>query len=156
MKIAGIIKESVVDGKGLRYVIFVQGCPHHCKGCHNPQTWDPTKGFDKSLDEIKGEILENPLLDGVTFSGGEPFMHVAELIEIGKFCKLHNLTVWCYTGYTITEIQNNNDFNVLLKYIDVVVDGKYVESKKCYDNFKGSANQKVIRLHDGQPVEVLW
>ena len=149
MRIAGIIKQSVVDGDGLRYVIFVQGCPHHCKGCHNPETWDYDKGFEKPISEILAEIIEDPLLDGVTFSGGEPFIHAEELIEIGKFCKEHNLNVWCYTGYTYKELLNTDhvkNAKELLKYIDVLVDGKYVESKKCIDNFKGSSNQNIIYL----------
>ena len=149
MRIAGIIKQSVVDGDGLRYVIFVQGCPHHCKGCHNPETWDYDKGFEKPINEILAEIIEDPLLDGVTFSGGEPFIHADDLIEIGKFCKEHNLSVWCYTGYTYNELLNTEhvkNAKELLKYIDVLVDGKYVESKKCIDNFKGSSNQNIIYL----------
>ena len=148
MRIAGIVKESVVDGEGMRYTIFVQGCPHHCKGCHNPQTWDINKGFDKSIEEIKKEILENPLIDGVTFSGGEPFIHVEELIEIGKFCKEHNISIWCYTGFTLKELMTKDKAKELLKYIDVLVDGKYDESQKCYDNFKGSKNQNVIKIKD--------
>lgn len=145
--INGFIKESIVDGDGLRFVLFVQGCPHHCKGCHNPQTWNDTNGKWVLESDIITQISKNPLLDGITFSGGEPFYKKENekgLIKIAK--KVHEMgkTVWCYTGYLYEEIKDKE----LTKYIDVLVDGKYEESLKTYFGFKGSSNQRVIYLND--------
>lgn len=143
--INGIIKESIVDGEGLRYVIFVQGCPHHCKGCQNPQTWNFKKGKWVIECSIAKEIMENPLLDGITFSGGEPFAlkeNESGLIRIAEFAHNKGLNVWCYTGYLYEEIKDRE----LTKHIDVLVDGKFIEEQKCYDGFRGSTNQRIIHL----------
>lgn len=140
-----IIKESIVDGEGLRYVIFVQGCPHHCKGCHNPQTWNFKNGRYFSTESIKEDLKNNPLLDGVTFSGGEPFAlkeNEKALIDIAEYAHSLGMNVWCYTGYTFEEIKNKE----LLKHIDFLVDGKFIEELKCYEGFKGSTNQNIIKL----------
>ena len=104
LKIQGIIKQSSVDGEGIRYVIFCQGCPHHCKGCHNPETWNPDKGYFIETDDILEEIKYDPLLDGVTFSGGEPFLQQKPLIDLAKKIKDLGLDIWCYTGYEYEEV----------------------------------------------------
>ena len=142
-----IIKESVVDGEGLRYVIFVQGCPHHCKGCHNQQTWNFKGGHWIPEEVIMTDIKSNPLLDGITFSGGEPFAMDANqkgLIKLADFAHSINLNVWCYTGYTFDEIRDKE----LVKHIDILVDGKYIEEKRCLAGFKGSINQNIIKISD--------
>lgn len=144
LRINSIIKESTVDGKGLRYVIFTQGCPHHCKGCHNPQTWSYTKGYEIDTDEILAQIKENPLLDGVTFSGGEPFEQQEPLVLLAKEIHKLNLDIWCYSGYTEEKINTTE----LYKNIDVLVDGKFELDKLCYNEFKGSTNQRIIYLKD--------
>ncbi|MBO5364276.1 MAG: 4Fe-4S cluster-binding domain-containing protein, partial [Clostridia bacterium] len=103
-RISGIEPESIVDGPGIRYVIFVQGCPHHCPGCHNPQTHDFEGGKEQDFASILTEIDKNPLLSGVTFSGGEPFCQAEALAELGKRIKGRGLNLVCYSGYTFEEL----------------------------------------------------
>ena len=146
LKINSIIKESIVDGEGLRYVIFVQGCPHHCKGCHNPQTWRTDKGHAVTIESLLDDIKKNPLLDGVTFSGGEPMLQSEALTELAKEIKKLGLNIWCYTGFKYEDIkESKKDF---LKYIDVLVDGKFIEELKCLGEYYGSSNQRNIKLWD--------
>ena len=140
LRIHGIIRQSTVDGIGIRYVIFCQGCPHHCKGCHNPETWNFQNGFDKDTEEILKEIKADPLLDGVTFSGGEPFLQETPLIELAKEIHKLNLNIWCYTGFLYEQIKNSE----LTKNIDVLVDGKYIEELRTLTGFRGSSNQRII------------
>jgi anaerobic ribonucleoside-triphosphate reductase activating protein len=145
IKISGVVRESIVDGDGLRFVLFVQGCPHHCRGCHNPQTWNLSSGRWVSESDIIHQISDNPLLDGVTFSGGEPFFlkeNEQGLVEIAKQVHKMGKTVWCYTGYLYEEIKDRE----LTKYVDVLVDGPFVEKLKCYSGFRGSTNQRIIKL----------
>lgn len=142
MRIAGTIKASVVDGPGLRYVIFVQGCPHHCKGCHNPQTWDAAGGYEVSPEDIIKNIPAS--LSGVTFSGGEPFEQQGDLIRIADWAHMNGMNVWCYTGYLYEKIKGEN----LAKAVDVIIDGPFVQELKCSNlPFRGSSNQKIIRLN---------
>ena len=144
LKINSVIKESIVDGEGLRYVIFVQGCPHHCKGCHNPQTWSTKLGMFVDINTIINDIKSNPLLDGVTFSGGEPMLQSEALTELAKEIKNLGLNIWCYTGFTYEQIkESKKDF---LQYIDVLVDGKFIEEQKCLGEYYGSKNQRIIKL----------
>lgn len=144
LKINTIIKESIVDGEGLRYVIFVQGCPHHCKGCHNPQTWSTRSGLFVDINTIIDDIKSNPLLDGVTFSGGEPMLQSEVLTELAKEIKKLGLNIWCYTGFKYEDIKESK--KEFLKYIDVLVDGKFIEELKCLGEYYGSSNQRIIRL----------
>ena len=104
IKVCGIEPESIVDGPGFRYVIFVQGCPHHCPGCHNPESWTFDAGEDMTVHEILDEIRSNPNLDGVTFSGGEPFEQVPALLELAKMVKAEGLSLMSYSGYTLEEL----------------------------------------------------
>lgn len=145
LRLSGIINESIVDGPGLRFVIFAQGCPHHCDGCHNPQTFDPNGGYEEDIDEILKKIKSNPLLQGVTFSGGEPFMQAKAFTSLAK--KIHgmNLNVMSYTGYLFENILKNPDFKELLQNIDILVDGPFIkEQKNLMLKFKGSENQRII------------
>lgn len=157
LNIAGIINDSIVDGPGLRFTIFVQGCPHNCKGCHNPETHDYNKKCEQySVDELYKMIISNPLLDGVTFSGGEPFseQHVEDLIELSKKIKDNtNLNIIIYTGYCIEQIisSGNGKFLTLLNNADYLIDGPFVEKYKSLDcKFRGSANQRFIDLKKGE------
>jgi len=155
IRIAGIVPESVVDGKGIRFTIFVQGCHFCCKGCHNPNAQDFNGGYDISLQEILGQISQNPLLDGITLSGGEPFAHAESLAILSKAVKAKNLNIWCYTGYTLEELNEKakTDFNIkaLLNEIDVLVDGLFVEELKDLTlPFRGSKNQRIIELSKGK------
>lgn len=147
IRIAGIVKESIVDGPGIRYVVFTQGCPHHCPGCHNPQTHDPDKGYLYSIEKIFAEVKQNPLLSGITLSGGEPFLQAEQLIELAKCVKSINLSVIAYTGYLFEDLIKNNDDSVrkLLKLVDVLIDGKFDENLKSEElRFCGSSNQRLI------------
>ncbi len=153
IKIAGITKESIVDGKGIRYVVFTQGCPHACRGCHNPESWSFDGGYEKSVDEIFDEFKKNPLLKGVTFSGGEPFLQPKPLIKLAKLCHSVNKDVLVYSGYTYEELKGmkNEDVTALLEECDILIDGKYEESLKNLELlFKGSENQRIIDLKESK------
>ncbi|MBY7114730.1 anaerobic ribonucleoside-triphosphate reductase activating protein [Bacillus sp. 17RED48] len=148
MKVMNIIHDSVVDGEGLRTVVFFAGCPHHCLGCHNPKSWNLHNGTEMSVKEIIKEISTNPLTD-VTFSGGDPFFQAIEVKEVAKAVKSLNKNLWIYTGYTLEEIQNsqNKDMIELLHYGDVLVDGRFeIEKRDLTLPFRGSSNQRIIRL----------
>ncbi|GGE62518.1 anaerobic ribonucleoside-triphosphate reductase activating protein [Priestia taiwanensis] len=148
MKVMNIVHDSVVDGEGLRTVIFFAGCPHFCKGCHNPKSWNIENGVDMSADEILCEIMNNELTD-VTFSGGEPFYQAEEVKTLAKRVKEAGKNLWIYTGYTIEKIyESSNEHMVqLLSYADVLVDGPFVEKEKDLSlPFRGSCNQRIIRL----------
>ncbi|MCL2847627.1 MAG: anaerobic ribonucleoside-triphosphate reductase activating protein [Firmicutes bacterium] len=151
IRLAGIVEESIVDGDGLRFTIFVQGCPHKCIGCHNPHTHDFDAGKDYEVGELCEKIFSNPLLSGVTFSGGEPFCQPKSLIAIAQKAKEKGLNIWCYTGYTQEEILKNaktdSDIAELLNLIDVLVDGPFIEEQKDLTlKFRGSKNQRIIQL----------
>lgn len=147
LRISGLVNDSIVDGPGLRYTIFTQGCPHHCEGCHNPQTHAFKGGKMINIKKIAKEIDNNPLLYGVTFSGGEPFAQAKRLIPLAKHIKEKGLELACYTGY-LFEILNSGQIpfaKELLSYIDILIDGKFVLSQKSLDlRFKGSKNQRTI------------
>ncbi|MBR1883494.1 MAG: anaerobic ribonucleoside-triphosphate reductase activating protein [Clostridia bacterium] len=148
LRIAGVVKESIVDGPGFRYVIFTQGCPHHCKGCHNPQTHDYNGGKLIDIDFFLNEIKRDPILKGITLSGGEPFEQTKVLSElVSKLDK--KLTVMAYTGYTYEYLVNNsneeNGYMELLSKIDVLIDGRFEERlKDPFLDFRGSSNQRAI------------
>ena len=145
-----ITYDSIVDGPGLRAVIWTQGCNHNCKGCHNPQTHDTCGGHIVDSLNIISEINKLRLHRGITLSGGEPFMQSESLLDVAKECKNLNLDVWAYTGYTfedLTDKKNPNYFNNinLLRNIDVLVDGRFIETKKDITlRFRGSSNQRII------------
>ncbi|MBP1545466.1 MAG: anaerobic ribonucleoside-triphosphate reductase activating protein [Oscillospiraceae bacterium] len=146
---AGLKNDSIVDGPGIRLTVFVQGCPHRCKGCHNPQTHDFNCGTPVTADEIMELISSNPLLDGVTFSGGEPFCQAAALAEIGKRIREKGYNIITYTGYTYEQLMSGateeNGYMKLLSVTDLLVDGPYIESQSSPDiRFRGSANQRII------------
>lgn len=152
LRIAGTVNDSIVDGPGLRFVIFVQGCPHNCPGCHNPQTHDFKGGRIVSTDELLQRIKNNPLLDGVTFSGGEPFCQAIALAHLGKQIKELGLDIWTYTGYhhehlkIVRKIMSNTGVGDLLDITDVLVDGPFIQDLKTTTPFIGSSNQRIINL----------
>lgn len=152
IRISGMIDESIVDGPGLRMTVFVQGCPHHCKGCHNPQTHDFDGGEVKSIMEIFESFKENPLLSGITFSGGEPFCQPRPLSRLGQLVKGEGQNVVTYTGYTYEQLleMSKTDKGVkdLLEVTDILIDGPYVEEKRDLDlKYRGSSNQRIIILN---------
>ena len=145
IRIAGLVPESYVDGEGIRYSVFMQGCLRNCTGCHNPETHDLNGGKILDTAEIITEIKKNPLLTGITLTGGEPLLQIAPALELAKATKNLGLDVWLYTGYKFEEIPSDAD--ELLKFVDVVVDGEYIEELRDLElEFRGSRNQRVIYL----------
>ena len=146
IRIAGTVSESIVDGPGFRYTVFVQGCPHNCAGCHNPQTHDFNAGTLVDTDELFKACIDDPLNKGVTFSGGEPFCQAAALYELGRRFKERGLSLWCYSGWTFEELRKQGeDVQKLLSIIDVLVEGKFIEERRTLSlPFRGSDNQRLI------------
>ena len=149
LRLFGCVNDSIVDGPGLRYSIFVQGCYHNCLGCHNPESHDVNGGYLKDIEEILKEIDENPLLDGVTLSGGEPMLQVEALIELSKEIKKRNLNIVLYSGYTYEQIINDVNKKRLLELCDMLVDGKFeLEKRSLSVLYRGSSNQRLINVQE--------
>lgn len=145
--------ETIVDGEGIRFSIYLAGCSHRCKGCHNPESWNPSAGFPLTETAIKtmiDQINANPLLDGITFSGGDPFYNPKEFLPvIRKFHEYTKLNIWCYTGYTYETLLADPLRRPILDYIDVLVDGKFEQALYSpYLEFCGSSNQRILKLKD--------
>lgn len=145
--------DSIVDGEGIRTVIWTQGCPHHCKGCHNPETHDFQGGALVDLKEIYQEIDKLEGQTGITFSGGDPFMQPKECSLIASYAKELGYNIWCYTGFTFEELltmsKTKKEIMNFLKNIDVLVDGKFEIDKKSYSViFAGSTNQRIIDVKE--------
>lgn len=159
MRIAGIQKDSITNGTGLRDVIFMQGCPHRCEGCQNPQTWNPEGGTEMTLDEIINELKDSS--NNVTISGGEPFRDYRELIEL--VCKITETfptkTIWIYTGYRINELARWVLAILSMRGVEAIVDGQYVERLRDTNlRFRGSSNQLIIDLQRSYTEDklILW
>lgn len=151
MNLIGTYSETIVDGEGIRYSIYLAGCTHHCPGCQNPESWSSQAGellTEERISSIIKEIKSNPLLDGVTFSGGDPFYNPEEFLSLAKRIKEETkLNVWCYTGYTYEEIDSHPRLKPILEWIDVLVDGRFDESLYSpYLTFRGSSNQRIIKI----------
>lgn len=161
LRIAGTVNDSIVDGPGIRFTIFTQGCPHNCEGCHNPQTHSFEGGEIVDTDDLLEKIKGNPLLDGVTFSGGEPFCQAEALAELGKKVKELGMNVITYTGYTFEKLWSERDkehWGELLEVTDHLIDGPFVLAQKDWEiKFRGSSNQRYIdcqaSLKEGRAVE---
>lgn len=161
IRLSDTVNDSIVDGPGLRFTVFVQGCPHDCPGCHNPQTHDFAGGRDTTTEEILERIKSNPLLDGVTFSGGEPFCQAKALAELGKEIKQLGLNLITYTGYTFEYLYAHREENgicELLSVTDWLIDGPFVDALRSLElHFRGSANQRILdipkSLAEGKAVE---
>lgn len=159
MKIADIIYESVVDGPGIRSVIFFQGCDHHCPMCHNPETWDFDNGKDVSILSLFYTIHNKigHLTKNITFSGGDPLYQIDELSILAEIFKQHGYHVCTYTGFTWEELIDKPVYSEFLKYIDLLIDGPFIYKERSLDiKFRGSMNQRIIdvqeSLHTGQIV----
>lgn len=151
IKVAGIQYETMIDGPGFRTTIYSQGCQHHCPGCHNPQTWDFNSGKEYTVDELFNIIIGEEFSD-VTFSGGDPMFQVEAFTELAQKVKNKtNKTIWCYSGYTYEEIKKSPKMSVILPYIDVLVDGRFMIEKRNTDlKFRGSENQRIVYLKNGE------
>ena len=149
IRLFGTVDDSIVDGPGLRYTIFTQGCFHNCSGCHNPKSHDINGGYLKDIQDILSEITANPLLDGITLSGGEPMLQVKPLIEIYKEVKAMGLNIVVYSGFTYEEILKDAKKKELLQLCDMLIDGKFEQDKKSLALlYRGSANQRLINVQE--------
>ena len=152
IRLSGIAYESLVNGPGIRRVFFAQGCKHNCKGCFNPDTHDFSGGEEKGINELIEDTINNPIIKGVTFSGGDPWEQADKFAYMAKEFRKRGLNIWSYTGYTfeyITEnVYNREGWRELLENIDVLVDGKFEEDKTQNGlKFRGSANQRIIDVN---------
>lgn len=149
--LADIVDESVVDGTGIRMTLFTQGCPHRCEGCHNPSTHAYEGGHPFTVAQLLERIARDPLLDGVTLSGGEPFLWAEPLSALCRALHARGLNVWCYTGYTYEELvekaATEPAVKALLDEIDVLVDGRFVLAERdLLLKFRGSRNQRILDM----------
>ena len=148
-----IQSDSIVDGEGIRSVIWTQGCLHNCRGCHNPETHSFKKGVIVDIEILKEKISNLEGQDGITFSGGDPMEQPESCYELAKYCKNLGFNVWCYTGYTFEELLEKAVYIKAIKdflnNIDVLVEGKFILSEKSYDAiFRGSKNQRIIDVKE--------
>lgn len=151
IRLYGLETDSIVDGIGYRTAIFTQGCHHGCEGCHNPGSHDPQAGVEWSLDDVEKKFSGNPLLDGITLSGGEPFLQPGPCAELARRAHAKGLSVWVYSGFTYEELQRmaqrDGDARALLEECDVLVDGRFVLAQRSLElNFCGSRNQRIIDM----------
>lgn len=161
MRIASTIRDSIVDGPGLRLTIFTQGCPHACLGCHNPETHDPEGGKEIPVDELIALLDQNKLTEGLTLSGGDPFLQAEDCAKVAKAARERGLSVWTYTGYRYEQLlaAKRADWDALLFETDVLVDGPYVQAQREYGlDFRGSRNQRLIDVPSSRIAGqvVLW
>lgn len=161
IRIAGMVNDSIVDGPGLRFSVFTQGCPHHCPGCHNPETHDLAGGREENTETLIGLMYKNPLLSGLTLSGGDPFVQSEACAELARAAHRHGLNVWVYTGYTLEQLLasgRKGDLG-LLQETDVLVDGPFILAKRSLElDYCGSSNQRLIDMKQffSQNKIVLW
>lgn len=148
LRIAGTIQESIVDGPGIRFVIFSQGCDFHCEGCHNPHTWSHTGGNLIDVDSLYEKIQSNPLIKGITISGGEPFLQSVAFIPLIKRLKKSGYEIAVYTGYSFEELLNEGGTRAeMAKLVDIIIDGRFLlNEKSLLLKFKGSKNQRIINV----------
>ncbi len=146
LELSGIAGDSIVDGPGIRTTIFSQGCPHHCPGCHNPETWQFGCGTPMHVEAIAEQVYANPLCRGVTFSGGEPFAQAEGFAKLARLLKARGYEVASYTGYTFEQLLQGTDAQrQLLRAIDVLIDGPYVQQQRSLElSFRGSRNQRIL------------
>ena len=146
LDLSGIVGDSIVDGPGIRTTIFSQGCPHHCPGCHNPETWDFGCGTQIPVEDIVDIVRSNPLCRGVTFSGGEPFAQAAGFAKLARLLKEKGYEVASYSGYTFEELlDGSDDQKALLSSIDILIDGPFIMAEKSLEiAFRGSRNQRIL------------
>ncbi|MGI6174073.1 MAG: anaerobic ribonucleoside-triphosphate reductase activating protein [Christensenellales bacterium] len=158
IRIAGTVNDSIVDGAGFRYAVFTQGCAHHCPGCHNPETQPFDGGKVVDTDDLIREFSENPLLDGITLSGGEPFEQPEPCAVLCDAAHEIGLSVWAYSGYTFEQLMEDDKKKKLLEKTDILIDGPFILAERTLEaRFRGSRNQRAIdvkqSLKEGRAVE---
>lgn len=151
LRLAGIMRESIVDGPGIRFAVFCQGCPHDCPGCHNPETHDFNGGTEVSIDKILAAIDENPILKGVTFSGGEPTCQAAGFLTLAREVKARGLDITMFSGYTYEQLmkraEEEPELAELLQLTDLLIDGPFIKAERDLTlQFRGSRNQRLIDM----------
>ena len=162
LRIAGTVQDSIVDGPGLRFSVFTQGCLHHCPGCHNPETHDPAGGRPVSVAALIEEMRKNPLTTGLTLSGGDPFLQAEACLPLAEAAKASCRDVWVYTGYQYEDLSAETapaPWRALLEHIDVLVDGPFVLAQRSLScPFRGSTNQRLIDVPKSRAAGhvVLW
>jgi anaerobic ribonucleoside-triphosphate reductase activating protein len=163
LRLAGIVRESIVDGPGIRFTVFCQGCPHGCPGCHNPETHDFDGGFECSTDRLMEEIAKDPLLAGVTFSGGEPFCQAGPFAELAEKVREKGLSVTVFSGYLYEQLtgmaEKDRDVKRLMDLTDLLIDGPFVKAQRDLTlQFRGSGNQRLIDMEKTRQAGkiVLW
>ena len=146
LNLSGIVGDSIVDGPGIRTTFFCQGCPHHCEGCHNPETWEFGCGTDMATEDMVAIVKSNPLCRGVTFSGGEPFAQAEGYLELAKALKAAGYEVASYSGYTFEQLlRGTSAQRALLEHIDVLIDGPFIQAERSLELvFRGSKNQRIL------------
>ena len=160
LNLSGIVSDSIVDGPGIRTAIFSQGCPHHCPGCHNPETWDFGCGTDIPVEAVLDVVRSNPLCRGVTFSGGEPFAQAEGFAKLARLLKEKGYEVASYSGYTFEALLDGSEAQKeLLRSIDVLIDGPFLMAQRSLEvPFRGSRNQRILdvkkSLAAGKAVEI--
>lgn len=151
VQLAGLVEESVVDGPGMRLVIFTQGCKHDCEGCHNPQTHDLDGGETVTVDDLKDKIDHQKLIRGITFSGGEPFLQSKAMAVLARYAKEKGLHTLAYTGYTFEQLdamrQDDQAIADFLSQLDMLVDGPFILAERDITlQFRGSRNQRILDM----------
>ena len=156
IRVLDILHQTMADGPGFRTAIYCAGCKHACKGCHNPQSWEFNAGKWVEVEDLLEEIEADEMSD-VTFSGGDPFFQVDAFTELARRIKEETRkTIWCWTGFTLEEIQASEKMSRMLPYLDVLVDGRFIQEQRDTDLlFRGSPNQRIIYLHGTPPEDVI-
>ena len=152
IRICGVVRESIVDGPGLRFVLFTQGCPHHCPGCHNPESHALDGGYEVTAEKVLEEFKKNPLLKGITLSGGDPILQAGKLVGICREVHAMGKDVMTYTGYTYEELlemqKTDEGIRQLLEETDTLVDGRFILAQRDLTLiYKGSRNQRIIDMN---------
>ena len=152
IKVLDILEQTMADGPGFRTAIYCAGCKHACKGCHNPQSWSFDTGKWVEVDDLL-TLIKSDGMSNVTFSGGDPFYQAEAFTELARRIKEEtDKTIWCWTGFTLEEIQESDRMSRMLPYLDVLVDGPFILEQRDTDLlFRGSPNQRIIYLHGAPP-----
>ena len=156
IRVLNILEQTMADGPGFRTAIYCAGCAHHCPGCHNPQSWDFAGGHEMDVEDLLA-VIKADEMSNVTFSGGDPFYQVDAFTELARRIKQEtNKTIWCWTGFTLEKIQADTHLAQLLPWLDVLVDGPFIQEQRDTSlHFRGSPNQRILYLHGAPPDDTI-